>query len=416
MLSAFTLKVEYVAGCGPTTPSLSSSIPPSTSSTAISSIYSSTSASVTSSTSTTSTTLSSKVSSSFSSTTSTTYSAAQVTPAITSTTSSTSPSSSASSSSVCATPSMINGGFETTVVAPWLQDPGSQDAVLPLVVKDGLTTGVDCLGEYYLKTTVAENTTAMIYQNISLCKLKKQYCILGYGQLASQAVVPSYEKYTLKMPVSEYCRAETVGGCLREQLLEERAEGEGKDRLFDCTRWGVRVKRYKYESQLLETEGITPDAYPQQWELSTKLDTFDDSRPRMVCISHHGVSDVKRLLRSELLIVMGMIIDRMGLPFSQNHLVFPILMVSLIGTQGRIIQAHFDGNKLYVKHSRLHEFREYDKETVDLFLRWLMNEPIGDTAVVGTEEEDGSCSSSQSDRYQESKPTVKGYISRCLSI
>ena len=67
-------------------------------------------------------------------------------------------------------------------------------------------------------------------------------------------------------------------------------------------------KRYKYESQLRETEGTTPDACPQQWELATKLDTFDDSRPHIACISHHGVWDVKFLLRSELLIVMGMII------------------------------------------------------------------------------------------------------------
>ena len=86
-------------------------------------------------------------------------------------------------------------------------------------------------------------------------------------------------------------------------------------------------KQYKYESQLRETEGTTPDAYPQQWELATKLDTFDDSRPHIACISHHGVWDVKFLLRSELLIVMGMIIDRMGLPFSQNHLVFPVLTI-----------------------------------------------------------------------------------------
>ena len=25
-----------------------------------------------------------------------------------------------------------------------------------------------------------------------------------------------------------------------------------------------------------------------------------------------------------------------------------------------------------------------DKETVDLFLRWIINEPIGDTAIVAT--------------------------------
>ena len=86
-------------------------------------------------------------------------------------------------------------------------------------------------------------------------------------------------------------------------------------------------KRYKYESRLRESEGMTPDAYPQQWELATKLDTFDDSRPHMACISHHGVWDVKLLLRSELLMVIGMIIDRMGLPFSQNHLLFPVLTI-----------------------------------------------------------------------------------------
>jgi len=83
-------------------------------------------------------------------------------------------------------------------------------------------------------------------------------------------------------------------------------------------------------------------------------------------------------------------------------------MVSLIGTQGRIIQAHFDGNKLYVGHSRLYEFKEYDKEPVDLFLRWLMNEPIGDTAIVGTEEEEGSGESTQSLRVGSSYHQLRG--------
>ena len=83
-------------------------------------------------------------------------------------------------------------------------------------------------------------------------------------------------------------------------------------------------------------------------------------------------------------------------------------MVSLIGTQGRVIQAHFDGNKLYVGYSGLYEFKEYDKEPVDLFLRWLMNEPIGDTAIVGTEEEEGSGVSSQSLRIGSSYQRSRG--------
>jgi tRNA nucleotidyltransferase/poly(A) polymerase len=42
-------------------------------------------------------------------------------------------------------------------------------------------------------------------------------------------------------PVDKYYHARAVGGCLRDQLLEERIEGEGKECLLECTRWRVRV-------------------------------------------------------------------------------------------------------------------------------------------------------------------------------
>lgn len=73
-------------------------------------------------------------------------------------------------------------------------------------------------------------------------------------------------------------------------------------------------------------------------------------------------------------------------------------MVSMIRLKGRVIQAQFDGNKFYVWYSQLYDFQDYDKETMDLFLRWLMNEPIGDTVIVRTGEEEGSGSISQSKR------------------
>lgn len=42
-------------------------------------------------------------------------------------------------------------------------------------------------------------------------------------------------------PLGKFCRAGAVGSCLREQLLEERVEGEGKNCLLDYTKWELRV-------------------------------------------------------------------------------------------------------------------------------------------------------------------------------
>jgi hypothetical protein len=62
-------------------------------------------------------------------------------------------------------------------------------------------------------------------------------------------------------------------------------------------------------------------------------------------------------------------------------------MVSMIGTKGRILQAYYDGDKLYIQYSKLYEFKHYDKDNIDLFLRWMMTEPIGDTAITAPEQD-----------------------------
>jgi hypothetical protein len=131
----------------------------------------------------------------------------------------------------------------------------------------------------------------------------------------------------------------------------------------------------------------SPDEYPQEWRLASIFDTPHNHHPHLVCILHQGVDIAGPLLRSEVLTIVGVILDRMRSEWSETHLIFPILMVSMIGTQGRILQAHYDGDKLYIQYSKLYEFKYFDKDNIDLFLRWMMNEPIGDTAILALEED-----------------------------
>jgi hypothetical protein len=128
------------------------------------------------------------------------------------------------------------------------------------------------------------------------------------------------------------------------------------------------------------------EEYPQEWSLCGIFETANPiQHPHEVCLLNQGFENVGPLLKSEVLSIIGILLERMGPEWSKAHLIFPLLMVSMIGPQGRILQAHWDGDKLYVQYSQLYELRDYNKDNMDLFLRWLMNKPIGDTAIIAPE-------------------------------
>jgi hypothetical protein len=57
-------------------------------------------------------------------------------------------------------------------------------------------------------------------------------------------------------------------------------------------------------------------------------------------------------------------------------------MISFAGGKARIVQAYFDGSVFNIQCSHWYSFIGMEKETVDLFFRWMLNEPVGDTAIV----------------------------------
>jgi hypothetical protein len=133
--------------------------------------------------------------------------------------------------------------------------------------------------------------------------------------------------------------------------------------------------------------GTGPEEYAQEWRLHTMFDTIYPECPHLASIVCQGVNNTGPLLRTEFLTIIGIILDRMRSEWSETQLIFPLMVFSMIGTEGRILLAHYDGDKLHVRYSQLYEFKEFDKDNMDLFLRWMMNEPVGDTAIVAPEED-----------------------------
>jgi hypothetical protein len=140
------------------------------------------------------------------------------------------------------------------------------------------------------------------------------------------------------------------------------------------------------ETALRQSYRTSPEGFPQEWSLHAIFQTANPiQHPHEACFLSQGVENIGPLLQSEVLSIIGILVERMRPEWSEAHLIFPLLMFSMIGTQGRILQAHWDGDKLYVQYSQLYEFRDYNKDSMDLFLRWLMNKPIGDTAIITPE-------------------------------
>lgn len=64
-------------------------------------------------------------------------------------------------------------------------------------------------------------------------------------------------------------------------------------------------------------------------------------------------------------------------------------MLSIIGREARIIQAHIcpREQRLKVRYSQLFDFSHYTSTQRDLFIRWLMSDPIAETKPLADVEE-----------------------------
>jgi len=105
----------------------------------------------------------------------------------------------------------------------------------------------------------------------------------------------------------------------------------------------------------------------------------------MLTLVHAIDGDNDQLLRGELLVIVDVIRSRLKDPEMQEHNTTPILLFSFFGNhQARIIQAHFDGDRIAMLKSPLYGFSTEEQLNANLsvFVRWMANEPVWDTKVI----------------------------------
>ncbi|KAF7514236.1 hypothetical protein GJ744_000006 [Endocarpon pusillum] len=157
-----------------------------------------------------------------------------------------------------------------------------------------------------------------------------------------------------------------------------------------------RLNHYRsdsYERYLVEYQGTnSPNPTAQyEWNLTDWFETPD--HPHRTCISCHEVPGVVSLIRSELMIVIAMMLLRMRRKeegFIDDN-TFPVLMISIIHREARVIQAHLcpEERRLKVRYSQLFDFESCPQQkTLDLLMRWLLSDPVKNGESSSDDKED----------------------------
>ncbi|RFU32955.1 hypothetical protein B7463_g3384, partial [Scytalidium lignicola] len=121
------------------------------------------------------------------------------------------------------------------------------------------------------------------------------------------------------------------------------------------------------------------------WELWTVA--HKAGYPHLRCIMNMNVDEGDdRLLRVELLNIARLTLWYLESDKFTEHVNIPILMLSVMGPQhGRFLQAYFQEKKFVIKYSELYNFKEKDPVALQLFARWALAIPVGNTKLDETQ-------------------------------
>ncbi|KAJ0420987.1 hypothetical protein BJY00DRAFT_312652 [Aspergillus carlsbadensis] len=109
-------------------------------------------------------------------------------------------------------------------------------------------------------------------------------------------------------------------------------------------------------------------------------------------IHHHPAGpEADLLLRTELLIALGIMQTRLGI--YKEHEVAPVVLISCFnGSKARIVQTQFSNNEMVVHRGRIYDFTspQARSDSVPLFMAYMSSQPIGTTRhLQPVEEEEG---------------------------
>ncbi|MCJ1464543.1 hypothetical protein MMC07_003156 [Pseudocyphellaria aurata] len=125
--------------------------------------------------------------------------------------------------------------------------------------------------------------------------------------------------------------------------------------------------------------GAYPFAGPEEWGVLEILGIPARYQSHLACVLADGAAADDRLRRSELKCVLQYILRGMLLDKYDEFLVYPVYVYSFSNRDARIIEAHFDGSHLVVRTTPYLNFEEENQENINLYLRWMLSEPVGAT-------------------------------------
>ncbi|PGH12303.1 hypothetical protein AJ79_04369 [Helicocarpus griseus UAMH5409] len=88
----------------------------------------------------------------------------------------------------------------------------------------------------------------------------------------------------------------------------------------------------------------------------------------------------REVLRGELLTILRLMLGQYKKRRFIPHMTVPVLLFSLMGKGGRIIEAYCDDQQLILRFTALYHFREQTITAFKDFAEWYLGNPTGDTS------------------------------------
>ncbi|KAI9660719.1 MAG: hypothetical protein M1821_010071, partial [Bathelium mastoideum] len=133
-------------------------------------------------------------------------------------------------------------------------------------------------------------------------------------------------------------------------------------------------------------EGLGPAECPV-FKAETAFAVLDETVPHMTCDIADSIVAGTKVLRSEIVTAATLIKRQLRKPCWDDHHTIPVLVVSFQhDCAARITQAHFDGNRMFIRQSRqLNLAGDEPTDDAYLLMRWMAGSPIGNTTYASSD-------------------------------
>ncbi|KAL4908547.1 hypothetical protein BDW74DRAFT_175230 [Aspergillus multicolor] len=105
-------------------------------------------------------------------------------------------------------------------------------------------------------------------------------------------------------------------------------------------------------------------------------------KPHALFTTTHTVPPTEKILRTEVLAIIGIMLSRLRTSSLRDHYIIPVLLISCFNRyRVRVLYGYMSDNGLVIAHSAQHEFatRESRDKIFNTFFSWMASEPIGNT-------------------------------------